>query len=414
MLQRNVTTSGSYLAKARVSPAGGGADETLADIARAALAVASTKEPGRVTLATAEDIAAGTDATRAVTPAGLAAQKHVKRSDVTFETLNDNGDVGGAATQLAPGNHTHPEYQTTAAQGAAGDAFALLHAGSGGAAHANATSAVAGFLSPADKAKLDGIETRATADQTGAEIVAAINSQLGGSSWQLGGGSGSSSGSLMWGSISGTIAEQNDLAASLAGKADADHAHPAATWVEEYDYGTNGFITGEEKRKLTLIEEGAQVNTWRISNAKNNTLSGTVHGWSGNQATYEELTPDNSTLYFVTGAAGTTLPTVGRLIVPIAGNGDVDLIDVNFAGTLTRVTDVRLLGGTAPAATVTLKINGQAVSGISVAATATASPDHDATGGNSLKARDVLKATIVAASGSPTALDITIHMEKDL
>lgn len=411
MLQRNVTTSGSYLAKARVSPAGGGADETLADIARAALAVASTQEPGRVTLATAEDIAAGTNATRAVTPAGLAAQKHVKRSDVTFEALNDNGDVGGGATQLAPGNHTHPEYQTTAAaKGAAGDAFALSHSGSGGAAHANATVAVAGFLSPADKAKLDGIETRATADQTGAEIVAAINSQLGSSSWQLAGGSGSSA----WGSISGAIAEQTDLAAALGRKSEADHDHPAANWVEEYDYGTNGFITGEEKRKLTLIEEGAQVNTWRISNAKNNALPGTVYGWSGNQATYEGLTPDSSTLYFVTGTAGTTLPTAGRLIVPIAGNGDVDLIDVNFAGTLTRVTDVRLLGGTAPAARVTLKINGRAVSGVSVAATATASPDHDATGGNALKARDVLKATIAAASGSPTALDITIHMEKDL
>lgn len=411
MIQRNITTSGSYLAKARVSPAGGGADETLADIAQAALSVASTKEPGRVALATSEDIAAGKDATRAITPAGLAAQSYIKRSDVTYEALNDNGDVGRGAAQLAAGNHTHPEYEAIATtQGAAGDAFAVSHPKSGGGAHAIATSAVAGFLSPADKAKLDGIEARATADQTGAEIVAAINAQLGDSGWQLGGGSGSS----MWGNISGNIGAQTDLAALLVKKSNDDHDHPAAKWVEEYDHGTNGFITGEEKRKLSLIEEGAQVNTWRISAAGNNSFSGTVHGWSGSQANYETLTPDNGTLYFVTGTAGSTRPTAGRFIVPISGNGDVDLIDVNFAGVVSRVTDVRLLGGTVPTATVTLKINARAVSGIAVAATATASPDHNATGGNVVKVRDVLKASIAAAAGSPTALDITIHMEKDL
>ena len=63
---------------------------------------------------------------------------------------------------------------------------------------------------------------------------------------------------------------------------------------------------------------------------------------------------------------------------------------------------------------IPIKINSRAVSGISVPATATASPDHDATGGNVVKVRDVLKASIAAAAGSPTALDITIHMEKDL
>jgi hypothetical protein len=35
-------------------------------------------------------------------------------------------------------------------------------------------------MSDRDTAKLDGIETAATADQTGAEIVAAINTQLAG------------------------------------------------------------------------------------------------------------------------------------------------------------------------------------------------------------------------------------------
>lgn len=44
------------------------------------------------------------------------------------------------------------------------------HAGTGGAAHANATTSVAGFLSSTDKTKLDGIETAATADQDAVDV----------------------------------------------------------------------------------------------------------------------------------------------------------------------------------------------------------------------------------------------------
>lgn len=44
----------------------------------------------------------------------------------------------------------------------------------GGALHALATAAVNGFMAAADKAKLDGIEVGATADQSAAEILAAL------------------------------------------------------------------------------------------------------------------------------------------------------------------------------------------------------------------------------------------------
>jgi hypothetical protein len=43
----------------------------------------------------------------------------------------------------------------------------------------------------ADGTKLDGIESNATADQTGAEMVSAIDSELGSTDWQSGGGGGS-------------------------------------------------------------------------------------------------------------------------------------------------------------------------------------------------------------------------------
>lgn len=51
----------------------------------------------------------------------------------------------------------------------------LSHVGAGGAEHANAVGAgAAGFMSGADKSKLDGIEAGATADQSAAEILAAL------------------------------------------------------------------------------------------------------------------------------------------------------------------------------------------------------------------------------------------------
>ncbi len=51
----------------------------------------------------------------------------------------------------------------------------IAHVGSGGTAHANAVaSGAAGFLTGSDKAKLDGIESGATADQTASEILSAL------------------------------------------------------------------------------------------------------------------------------------------------------------------------------------------------------------------------------------------------
>jgi hypothetical protein len=47
---------------------------------------------------------------------------------------------------------------------------AAAHVGATGAAHGNATGSVAGFLTAADFSKLAGIEAGATADQSGAEI----------------------------------------------------------------------------------------------------------------------------------------------------------------------------------------------------------------------------------------------------
>ncbi len=50
--------------------------------------------------------------------------------------------------------------------------------------HPNASITTAGFMSAADKSKLNGIQTGAQVNPTAAAIVTAINSQLGGDGWQ--------------------------------------------------------------------------------------------------------------------------------------------------------------------------------------------------------------------------------------
>jgi hypothetical protein len=54
---------------------------------------------------------------------------------------------------------------------------------------------------------------------TGAEIVSAINSQLGSSAWQGG------TDVAIWGDVSGTLSDQTDLQAALDAKADDSHTH---------------------------------------------------------------------------------------------------------------------------------------------------------------------------------------------
>jgi hypothetical protein len=58
----------------------------------------------------------------------------------------------------------------TAATAATGDFVAAAHVGAGATAHANATTGVAGFMSGADKTKLDAVEAGATANSSDASL----------------------------------------------------------------------------------------------------------------------------------------------------------------------------------------------------------------------------------------------------
>lgn len=68
-----------------------------------------------------------------------------------------------------------------------------------------------------EKSKLSGIEPNATADQSGAEIVSAIDTQLGGNAWQSGGGGSSIAyDDLSSGNLFANITRQGGSATTIA------------------------------------------------------------------------------------------------------------------------------------------------------------------------------------------------------
>ena len=94
-------------------------------------------------------------------------------ADVTLGAGGGGGVTDhGALTGLA--DDDHPQYHNDAR----GDAryAAIAHVGGGGTAHANAVaSGAAGFMSGADKAKIDGIEAGATANANNATLLNRAN-----------------------------------------------------------------------------------------------------------------------------------------------------------------------------------------------------------------------------------------------
>lgn len=128
--------------------------------------------------------------------------------------LNDT-PVGAGADQVAAGDHSH----------------------------APAIAGVEdGFMSGADKAKLDGIEAAATADQTGSEIVAAIDANLGSTAWQSTAAHASSHGSGQSDAVTIAQSQVTNLTTDLAGKAAASHLHD--DWYMVYLSSNQSAITG--------------------------------------------------------------------------------------------------------------------------------------------------------------------------
>ena len=95
-------------------------------------------------------------------------------------TAKLGGDITAAGTALLDDASATAQRATlglgTAATAATGDFAAAAHVSAGGTAHANAVaSGAAGFLTGADKAKLDGIASGATANSSDATLLARAN-----------------------------------------------------------------------------------------------------------------------------------------------------------------------------------------------------------------------------------------------
>lgn len=187
-----------------------------------------------------------------------------KSTDLTEKENDANLDeIEFAIAARAPSNHTHQfvsaqannalspgddggAYLPASALGGGGGAVTSvagkvgavsLGPGDVGAAaashsHSDATTGAAGFMTAADKTKLNGVAAAATANAPDATLVARSNH----------------TGTQAQSSVDG-------LVAALAAKAESSHAHGNATT------GAPGFMSTADKTKLDGISDGASVNS---------------------------------------------------------------------------------------------------------------------------------------------------------
>lgn len=114
----------------------------------------------------------------------------------------------------------------------------IAHVGAGGAAHANAVAAGgAGFMTGADKTKLDGIEAGARVSMTASEILTALKTVDG-------------AGSLLDADLLDGLEASAFAPIGHVGAGGAAHANAVAA-------GAAGFMTGTDKTKLDGVEAGA-------------------------------------------------------------------------------------------------------------------------------------------------------------
>ncbi|VUX45927.1 hypothetical protein DF3PA_170028 [Candidatus Defluviicoccus seviourii] len=175
-------------------------------------------------------------------------------------TLSAQADLWSTLAEKSDATHNHDAAYVPAG-----------HAGSRGATHGLATTTIAGFMAAEDKVKLNGVAAGAEVNPTPTELVETLNTHLGGTAWQSSGSGGS------WGGIGGTLADQTDLYAALAGKAAASHSHSAAT------IQAAGFLSAADKTKLDGIETfaTADMTASEVVDKVNEALGGTSWQTSG-------------------------------------------------------------------------------------------------------------------------------------
>lgn len=201
-------------------------------------------------------------------------------------------DITGKPSTFTPSAHTHVIADVTGLQTALDDKAPTTHIGSGGAAHANASTSVAGFMSAADKTKLDGIAAGA---QTG--TVTSV------------GGTGTVSGLT----LSGTVTTTGNLTLGGALDVPAGHitlarmANLAANSIIGNNTGSAGAplaLTAAQVRTLLNVADGATANATDAALRDRSTHTGT-----------QAASTITGTLAVANGGTGTTSSTGSGSVV---------------------------------------------------------------------------------------------------
>ncbi|MEO3415046.1 hypothetical protein AAFO92_10345 [Roseovarius sp. CAU 1744] len=136
------------------------------------------------------------------------------------------------------------------------------------------------FATAAQLAKIDAIEAGATGDQSGAEIVSAIDAELGGATWQSGGTGGGTVDKItgvaqdrILGRLSAGSGDSEELTASdmraflnVADGAAPDQSGAQIKALYEAESNTNAF-SDAEKSKLAGVSAGATANSGALADA---------------------------------------------------------------------------------------------------------------------------------------------------
>ena len=223
---------------------------------------ANLASPALTGVPTAPTAALGTNTTQIATMAAISAAiaNLVDTAPATLDTLNE----------LAAALGDDPNFAATMTTALAGK-LDNSHAGSGGAAHAQATTSVDGFMSAADKTKLNGVATGAnnyshpTGD--GSSHVPATGTGSNGRFLRAG----ATANSASWQTAAkgdvglGNVDNTSDLdkpvstatSAALAGKLDNAHAGSGGAAHAQATTSVDGFMSAADKTKLNGVATGA-------------------------------------------------------------------------------------------------------------------------------------------------------------
>lgn len=218
----------------------------------------------------------------------------------------------------------------------------------GGNLHANATTGVSGFMSAADKTKLDGIETSATADQSAAEIMTAVQSLD---------GAGSGLDADLLDGQEGTFYRSADNlnTGTLPAARFSDTSHGVRSGGALHANATTsvaGFMSGADKTKLDSLSNGGGLDSVTLLiNVRSAPYSAVGDGVADDtaaiQAALNAVPASGATVYIPRGTYKITAKLLMKENTCLSGAGEM-LSILRYAGVtaVTAMIEVTASSGT--------------------------------------------------------------------